>query len=184
MVRYADDFVVLSCKTARRKRKKPLPLIQCLRERERPDPAPRTKPISGIAGIKGQGFEFLGYHFEAGLSVPCGREVCPRLRGQGQGQDQPDERPKPRPHDRGRSTPRSKGRFGYFKHATFRPVQDVDAFVCRGCGDVAQVTRHKRPVFAAAAPEDRRRWPNAFFASGWAVHPRHSLAGRRDSPDE
>jgi RNA-directed DNA polymerase len=58
--------------------------------------------------------------------------------------------------------PTLKGWFGYFKHAT-SGLKDVDAFVRRRLRAMLR-KQDKRPG-CGAAPEDRRRWPNAFFAS-------------------
>ena len=63
MVRYADDFVLL-CRTEAEARGGAGD-GQGVDGRERPDPAPGQDPSRGLS-VKGQGFEFLGYRFEAG----------------------------------------------------------------------------------------------------------------------
>lgn len=67
MVRYADDFVIL-CKS-RREAESALALVRELcQERGLTLHAVKTKLVD--TGRKGQGFDFLGYHFENGTRWP------------------------------------------------------------------------------------------------------------------
>ena len=119
-----------------------------------------NKTHIGDCRIKGQGFEFLGYRFEAGRRFVRKKSIL-RLRDR--------IRAKTR-RTSGQSLARTiealnpmlKGWFAYFKHAT-SGLKDVDAFVRRRLRAMLR-KQEKRPG-CGAAPEDRLRWPNAFFAS-------------------
>jgi RNA-directed DNA polymerase len=109
---------------------------------------------------KGQGFEFLGYRFEASR-----RWVRPK--------SQKALRDKIRQKTgRTRSgsletiitelNPILKGWFGYFQHAHRTTFRDVDGFVRRRLRAILR-KREKRPGFGRTS-RDHIRWPNAFFA--------------------
>ena len=97
MVRYADDFVVLC--DSMEKAQEALALIQAFANENGLTLHPNKTHI-GDCRVQGQGFEFLGYRFEARTPVRA-KEKPSAPAGQDQGQDQADERTKPRPHDRG-----------------------------------------------------------------------------------
>ncbi|MGH9196013.1 MAG: group II intron maturase-specific domain-containing protein [Acidimicrobiia bacterium] len=125
---------------------------------------------------KGQGFEFLGYRFEAGR-----RWVRPKSRKA--------VRDKIRQKTgRTRSgnlesiitelNPILKGWFGYFQHAHRATFRDVDGFVRRRLRAILR-KREKRPGFGRTA-RDHIRWPNAFFAEHglFTLHEAHVLASQ------
>ena len=166
MVRYADDFVVL-CRSPE-EAEAALALIRAwVAEnglRLHPD-----KTHVGDCRQPGQGFDFLGYRFEAGRRR-VRRKSLDRLRD--------GIRAKTR-RTRGQSlarivddlNPMLRGWFGYFRHADRNTFRDVDGFVRRRLRAILR-TQRKRPGFGNANA-DHRRWPNAFFAAAglFALYP-------------
>ncbi len=158
MVRYADDFVVL-CKSEEDAR-------AALSEvRQWVDANGLTlhpeKTHVGDCRYEGQGFEFLGYRFEAGRR---------RVRKKSQKALKDKIRRKTR-RTRGTSlacviddlNPMLRGWFGYFKHAhpwTFGPI---DRFIRRRLRALLR-KQAKRPGMGRCHA-DHRRWPNKFFAA-------------------
>ncbi len=156
-VRFADDFVVM-CRT-RREANTVLVAIQDWVVEHGLTLHPEKTCVSNCA-VKGQGFDFLGYRFDAGR-----RWVRPKSRKA--------LRDKIRHLScRTRSgsleciiaelNPILRGWFGYFKHAHRSTFRDVDGFVRRRLRTVLR-KREKRPGFGRTS-RDHKRWPNAFFA--------------------
>lgn len=157
MVRYADDFVVL-CRTAE-EAQAALAEIRAWVEGNgltlHPD-----KTRVGDCLETGQGFDFLGYRFEAGkrwvrkkslkalkdklrskTARTCGvslRSVIEEI------------------------NPILKGWFGYFKHANRWEFQRLDGLIRRRLRALLR-KREKRPGFGRCRA-DHGRWPNAYFA--------------------
>src|SRR5208337_4503309 len=125
MVRYADDFVVLC--DSMEKAQEALALIRAFANANGLTLHPDKTHI-GDCRIKGQGFEFLGYRFEAGHRLVRKKSLL-RLRDRIRAKTK---------RTSGQSLARTiaalnptlKGWFGYFKHAT-SGLKDVDAFVRR-----------------------------------------------------
>lgn len=158
MVRYADDFVIL-CRTDEEAQ-------AALRQVEawvsangltlHPD-----KTRIGDCRQPGQGFDFLGYRFEAGLRF---------VRDKSRKAIRDKVRTKTR-RNRGASlrqiiddlNPMLQGWFGYFKHAVPSELRTLDAFIRRRLRAVLR-KQDKRPGFGLTTG-DHQRWPNAFFAS-------------------
>ena len=155
--RFADDFVAL-CRT-RQEAEAVLVKIQGWVEQHglclHPD-----KTCVGNCMEKGQGFEFLGYRFEAGrrwVRSKSRKALRDKLREK---------------TGRTRSgslqtiitelNPILKGWFGYFQHAHRSTFRDVDGFVRRRLRAILR-KREKRPAFGRT-PRDHSRWSNAFFA--------------------
>jgi RNA-directed DNA polymerase len=158
MVRYADDFVIL-CQTA-------ADAATALGEVRawtagnglslHPD-----KTHLGDCREAGQGFEFLGYRFEAGKRWVRKKSLAALK----------DKIRAKTPRTSGKSlqrviddlNPMLRGWFGYFKHAhrwTFAPI---DGLIRRRLR--AMLRKHeKRPGFGRCHA-DHRRWPNAYFAA-------------------
>ena len=157
MVRYADDFVIL-CRT-------PDEAADALRQIEawvtangltlHPDKtriADSEKP--------GQGFDFLGYRFEAGKRL-VRRKSLRALK---------DKVRAKTGRSRGDSleriiadlNPALRGWFGYFKHATPALFPALDGFIRRRLRAVLR-KQEKRPGIGRGWA-DHQRWPNAFFA--------------------
>jgi RNA-directed DNA polymerase len=157
MVRYADDFVVL-CRTADE-------ALDAFRLIEawvtangltlHPD-----KTRIGDCRDPGQGFEFLGYRFEAGRRYVRKksrdafrdkvRAKTGRNRGVSLGRIITD------------LNPMLRGWFGYFKQAARSDLERLDGFIRRRLRAILR-KQEKRPGFGRN-PNDHSRWPNAFFA--------------------
>jgi RNA-directed DNA polymerase len=158
MVRYADDFVVL-CATGEQ--------AECARREVQawvsanglslhPD-----KTHVGDCRVPGQGFDFLGYRFEAGrrqvrkkslaaLKARI-RERTGRTRGESLARVI------------GELNPMLRGWFMYFQHAHRWTFPEVDKFVRRRLRALLR-KRQKRPG-AGHCRDDHQRWPNRFFAT-------------------
>ncbi len=165
MVRYADDFVVLC--SSREEADAALAEIRrwvaenglCLH----PD-----KTHLGDCRQKGEGFDFLGYRFEAGrrwvrkkslARLKDGiREKTRRTRGDSLARIVAD------------LNPMLRGWFGYFKHAHPYTFKALDGFVRRRLRARLR-KQEKRPGFGRCLA-DQKRWNNAFFADAglFALH--------------
>lgn len=157
MVRYADDFVVL-CRTAE-EAQAALDMVQAwVEENELSLNADKTHV--GDCRIRGQGFDFLGYRFEAGRRW-VRRKSLQALR------DRIRAKTKRTRGDSSRCiiaelNPLLKGWFGYFKHAHPMHLRGVDGFIRRRLRALLR-KQQKRPGFGRCHA-DQVRWPNAFFA--------------------
>jgi RNA-directed DNA polymerase len=158
MVRYADDFVIL-CRTEEE-------ALTALRQVEawvaangltlHPD-----KTWVGDSRQPGQGFDFLGYRFEAGRRL-VRKKSLKALRDKVRGMTS---------RSRGDSleriitdlNPMLRGWFGYFQHATPALFGVLDGFVRRRLRAILR-KQEKRPGIGRCQA-DHRRWPNAFFAA-------------------
>ena len=157
MVRYADDFVVL-CKSREQAEAALAEIRVWVAEnglRLHPD-----KTHIGDCRQKGQGFEFLGYRFEAGQRWVRKKSLT---------------RLKERIRERTRRTqgqsleriiaslnPMLKGWFGYFKHANPYTFIVLDRLIRRRLRAILR-KQEKRPA-VGRSQADHERWPNAFFA--------------------
>lgn len=158
MVRYADDFVVL-CKTAEEAQ-------AALREVQAWVTANGLKLNAdkthvGDCRCEGQGFEFLGYRFEAGrreIRRKSLQSLRERIRAH-------------TPRSNGQSlraiiaklNPLLRGWYEYFKHGTRASTyQAVDGFVRRRLRAIL-CSRHHRPQFGHSLWASRQ-WPTLFFA--------------------
>jgi RNA-directed DNA polymerase len=157
MVRYADDFVIL-CQTEAE-------AVAALREVKawttangltlHPD---KTRIVD--CRQSGQGFDFLGYRFEAGRRFVRAKSLRAfkdkvraktiRSRGDSLARIIAD------------LNPALRGWFGYFKHAAPFQLRCLDRFVRRRLRAVLR-KQDKRPGFGRCKA-DHQRWPNAFFA--------------------
>jgi RNA-directed DNA polymerase len=174
MVRYADDFVVL-CKS-REAADAALAEIQnwVTANGLRLHPG---KTHIGDCRQQGEGFEFLGYRFEAGRRF---------VRKKSMNRFKDTIRAKTR-RTRGDSLERIvtdlnrslRGWFQYFKHAHPRTFIVLDQFIRRRLRALLRKQK-KRPGFGATR-HDHQRWPIAFFANAGLLalhtawqHARHS----------
>jgi RNA-directed DNA polymerase len=157
MVRYADDFVVL-CESKERAEAALSDIRDWVAEnglRLHPN-----KTHVGDCRVKGQGFEFLGYRFEAGQRL-VRKKSLNRLK---------DTIRAKTSRSRGDSLERIvvdlnrslRGWFMYFKHAHPRTFIVLDKFIRRRLRAVLR-KQAKRPGFGATLA-DHQRWPTAFFA--------------------
>jgi RNA-directed DNA polymerase len=158
MVRYADDFVIL-CRTEEE-------AVTALHQVEawvaangltlHPD-----KTRVGDSRQPGQGFEFLGYRFEAGRrlvrqkSLRALKDKVRSMTGRSRGDSL--ERIV------NELNPTLRGWFGYFQHATPALFDVLDGFVRRRLRAILR-KQEKRPG-VGRCKADHRRWPNAFFAA-------------------
>ena len=157
MVRYADDFVVLCASAA--EAEEALEQIRAWVDQAglclHPD-----KTHIGDCRHPGQGFEFLGYRFEAGQRK-VRKKSLDRLKER--------IRQKTR-RTRGQSLAfviadlnrTLKGWFGYFKHVTVHTFKVLDKFIRRRLRAMLRKQR-KHPGFGHSLA-DHLRWPIAFFA--------------------
>ena len=158
MVRYADDFVIL-CPTAA-DAENALEEIKAWVEANgltlHPD-----KTHVGDCRIAGQGFDFLGYRFEAGKrwirkkSLKAMKDkirtFTQRTRGESLARIIAD------------LNPRLRGWFEYFKHAERLEFSRMDGFIRRRLRALLR-KQEKRPGIGRCYA-DHRRWPNAYFAA-------------------
>lgn len=158
MVRYADDFVGL-CRTAEEAARALETVRAWVQDNGltlHPD-----KTHVGDCRIEGQGFEFLGYRFEAGRrwvrskSLHAFRE---RLRER-------TRRSIGIGLERVIATlnPMLRGWFGYFKHAHPYTFRVMDGFVRRRLR--ALLRKQERRPGNGRCLADHPRWPNAHFAA-------------------
>jgi RNA-directed DNA polymerase len=126
---------------------------------------------------RGEGFEFLGYRFEAGR-----RWV--RKKSLNKLKDTIRTKTK---RTRGASVehiiadlnPTLRGWFGYFKHAHRSVFPGLDGFVRRRLRAILR-RQHKLPGRHGHSHADHRRWPNAFFAARglFTLSEAHALASQ------
>lgn len=157
MVRYADDAVVL-CRS-REEAEVALARLRAWVSANgltlHPD-----KTHVGDCRLEGQGFEFLGYRFEAGRRLVRKKSLM-ALR---------DKVRALTPRNRGGSidsviaslNPTLKGWYAYFKQAHRYTFSSVDGFVRRRLRAMLRKQKH-RPGQGRCL-NDHKRWPNAFFA--------------------
>lgn len=157
MVRYADDFVIL-CRSAE-EAAKVLDEVKAWTTENRLSLHP-DKTHVGDCRVKGQGFEFLGYRFEAGKRTVRKKSLKALM----------DKIRAKTPRTSGKSlkqvindlNPMLRGWFGYFKHALRGIFRTIDGRIRRRLR--AMLRKHeKRPGFGRCY-DDHRRWPNAYFA--------------------
>ena len=173
MIRYADDFVVM-CSSAEAAQTALAEVREWVDQNGlslHPD-----KTHVGECSVPGQGFEFLGYRFEAGKrwvrkkSLKALRE---RIRARTK-------------RTRGDSiehiiesvNPMLRGWFGYFKHANSYVFKSIDGYVRRRLRAILR-KQQKRPGMGHNR-KDHQRWPNAYFAEHglFTMSEAHALASR------
>jgi RNA-directed DNA polymerase len=157
MVRYADDFVILCATQA--EAQAALRQVTAWVNANGLTLHPEKTRI-GDSRQPGQGFDFLGYRFEAGRRFVRDkslkafkdkvREKTGRSRGDSLGRIIID------------LNQLLRGWFEYFKHARPRLFRRLDQFVRRRLRAVLR-KQEKRPSMGHSEA-DHRRWPNAFFA--------------------
>jgi RNA-directed DNA polymerase len=158
MVRYADDFVVL-CRTAEQAQAALNEVRAWVEQNGLKLKADKTHV--GDCRQAGQGFEFLGYRFEAGQrwvrpkSLKALRErlrmKTKRTRGDSLAKIIED------------LNPTLRGWFNYFKHAHSVAQLGIDGFVRRRLRAILR-KQEKRPGMGRCL-NDHLRWPNTYFAT-------------------
>jgi len=157
MVRYADDSVVL-CRS-REEAQFALTLMRAWVTVNgltlHPD-----KTHLGDCRVDGQGFEFLGYRFEAGKRLVRKKSLM-SLKDKIRAKTKRNE---------GNSidyviaslNPTLKGWYAYFQHAHRYTFSTIDGFVRRRLR--AMLRRQKHRPGQGRCLNDHKQWPNAFFA--------------------
>lgn len=173
MVRYADDFVVL-CRS-REDADAVLAEVRTWVEANGLTLHPEKTHI-GDCRVPGQGFEFLGYRFEAGARF-VRKKSLDKLK------DTIRERTL---RTRGDSLEVViadlnrvlRGWFGYFKLARSRTFIDLDKLIRRRLRALLR-KQEKRPAVGRSF-DDQMRWPNAYFAAAglFALHAAWQTARR------
>jgi len=157
MVRYADDFVVL-CQTTEAAAQA-LDTIRVWVEANGLTLHPEKTRV-GDCRQPGEGFDFLGYRFEAGRRT-VRKKSLKRFK---------DSIRAKTGRTRGDSltriiqdlNPMLRGWFGYFKHAHIHTFMALDGFTRRRLRALLR-KQEKRPGFGRCLA-DQMRWTNAFFA--------------------
>jgi len=158
MVRYADDFVVL-CRTAEQAQAAHEEVKIWVEQNGLRLNADKTQV--GDCRQAGQGFEFLGYRFEAGqrwVRPKSFKALRERIRQKTR-------------RTRGENlvkiiedlNPMLRGWFNYFKHAQSVARLGIDGFARRRLRAILR-KREKRPGMGKCF-DDHLRWPNTFFAA-------------------
>src|SRR5262245_33076619 len=173
MVRYGDDFVVL-CRSVS-EAQAALAEVKVWVEANGLS-LNLEKSHVGDCREPGQGFEFLGYRFEAGrrwVRPKSIKALRDRIRAKTR-------------RTRGDSlrsiieelNPILKGWFGYFKHAHPMTFGGVDGFVRRRLRAIRR-KQEKHPGMGRCL-DDHKRWPKAFFADLglFTMTEAHALASR------
>jgi RNA-directed DNA polymerase len=157
MVRFADDFVIL-CRT-REEADAALERVRTWVTANGLTLHPDKTHVGNCANW-GEGFDFLGYRFEAGRRM-VRKKSLKALKD--------NVRSKTR-RTQGQSlsaiianlNPVLRGWFNYFKQAQPGMFKDLDGFIRRRLRATLR-KQEKRPGFGRNQ-NDQRRWPNAFFA--------------------
>ncbi len=158
MVRYADDFVVM-CKS-REEAEAALAVIQQWVAENGLRLSP-TKTHVGDCRVPGQGFEFLGYRFEAGQrwvrkkSLDRFKDTIRAKTGKTRGDSLQRI-----VTDLNRTL---RGWFEYFKHADPYTFKAIDRFIRRRLRTLLRKRIRKRSGIGRTLV-DHKLWPNAFFA--------------------
>ena len=171
LVRYCDDFVIL-CDSAS-EAQAAFQEVQVWMQAQGLQLHPQKSRI-GDCRVPGEGFEFLGYRFEAGRRE-VRRKSLQALRD------------RIRTHTRGNGgkslrqvidtlNPLLRGWFGYFKHARAYTFKALDGFIRRRLRAILRV--HLRRPGRGRTREDQQRWPNAYFAERglFTLQPAHAAA--------
>jgi RNA-directed DNA polymerase len=158
MVRYADDFVIL-CRTAA-EAQAALGLVKAWVAANGLTLHPEKTRL-GDSRQAGQGFDFLGYRFEAGRRLVRKKSLkalkdkvrARTTRSRGDSLERII----------GDLNPMLRGWFEYFKHAAPAVYGVLDGFVRRRLRAILR-KQEKRPGIGRC-DADHQRWPNAFFAT-------------------
>ncbi len=155
MIRYADDFVIL-CRN-REEAEKALALVQRLTLEIGLTLHPDKTQVVDIAS-PGQGFDFLGYHFEGGTRRPR-KKSLKKLKDTIRSKT-------------GRSNGRSlaviigdvnstlRGWFEYFKHSHQTTFDPLDKWIRMR---LRSILRKRQGLRGRGRGSDHQRWTNAFF---------------------
>jgi RNA-directed DNA polymerase len=165
MVRYADDFVVL-CHSREEATAALAEICRWVEDNGlclHPD-----KTHVGDCRQPGEGFDFLGYRFEAGgrwIRKKSLKRIRDSIRAK-TGRSRGDSLAR----IVAELNPMLKGVFGYFKQAFHGELETLDGFIRRRLRALLR-KQDKRPAFGRSLI-DHVRWPNNFFAEAglFALH--------------
>jgi RNA-directed DNA polymerase len=155
MVRYADDFVIL-CKS-RREAESALALVtELIRSRGLSLHAEKTSVVD--TRQRGQGFDFLGYHFENGTRWPRKKSL----------KKFKDTIRKKTRRSNGRSlkaiiedvNKTTQGWFIYFKHSHGTTFKPLDGWIRRRLRSILRGYSKGKGI---SRGRDHIRWPNKYF---------------------
>jgi RNA-directed DNA polymerase len=155
MVRYADDFVILcrNCQEA----KEALSLVtELTAERGLTLHADKTRVVA--THEKGQGFDFLGYHFENGTRWPRKKSLKKfkdTIRGKTRRSN--GQNIKAIIEEVNKT---SIGWFGYFKQSHWTTFKPLDGWIRRRLRSILRGYRKEKGI---SRGKDNIRWPNKFF---------------------
>jgi len=156
MVRYADDFVVL-CRTP----EEAADALAVVRDWTAQAGLTLHPVKTRLVDARTDGFEFLGYRFEAG-------QRWPRAKSLTKFKDTIRAKTK---RTAGRSlamvianlNPTLRGWFGYFQHSRARTFGTLDGWIRRRLRSLLRKQQKLRGI-ADTRGADQTRWPNRFFA--------------------
>ena len=155
MVRYADDFVIL-CKSREQAQSALAHVAELVRELGLTLHGDKTSLVD--TGQTGEGFEFLGYHFENGTRWPRKKSL---------NKFKDAIRRKTR-RSNGRSMVQiiddvnkvSKGWFEYFKHSHWKTFKPLDGWIRRRFRSILKGYHKGKGI---SRGKDNIRWPNKYF---------------------
>jgi RNA-directed DNA polymerase len=156
MVRYADDFVVL-CRTP----EEAADALAVVRDWTAQAGLTLHPVKTRLVDARTDGFEFLGYRFEAGQRWPRAKSLT-KLKDTIRAKTK---------RTTGRSlivviddlNPTLRGWFGYFQHSRERTFGTLDGWVRRRLRSLLR-KQQKLKGIADTRGADQTRWPNRFFA--------------------
>jgi RNA-directed DNA polymerase len=155
MVRYADDFVIL-CKSQNEAQGALARVTELVQERGLTLHADKTSLVDTCQ--VGQGFDFLGYHFEKGTRWPRKKslnkfkDTIRRKTRRSKGQSMKEIIASVN------ST--SKGWFEYFKHSHWTTFKPLDGWIRRRFRSILRGYRKGKGI---SRGKDNIRWPNRYF---------------------
>jgi RNA-directed DNA polymerase len=149
MVRYADDFVDAAA------------ALELVRGWTVQTGLTLHPAKTRLVDARTDGFDFLGYHFEAGERWPRGKSLA-KLKDTVRAKTQ---------RTTGRSlamvidtlNPTLRGWFGYFQHSRARTFSTLDGWIRRRLRSLLRKQQKLRGI-ADVRGADQTRWPNRFFA--------------------
>jgi RNA-directed DNA polymerase len=156
MVRYADDFVILS-KSRKAAKAAQAHVSQLVERRGLTLHAGKTNVVD--TGQRGQGFDFLGYRFENGTRRPS-KKSLKRFKETIRGKTK---------RSNGRSmtaiitavNKTSRGWFEYFKHSNSKTFKILDGWIRRR---LRSILRGYNKIKGISRGRDHIRWPNQYFS--------------------
>jgi len=156
MVRYADDFVVL-CRTP----EDAAAALTVVKDWTASAGLTLHPVKTRLVDARTDGFDFLGYHFEAGQKWPRKKSLT-KLKDTVRAKTK---------RTIGRSLAMvinslnltMRGWFEYFKHSRGRTFGTLDGWIRRRLRSLLR-KQQKLPGIAKVRGADQTRWPNAFFA--------------------